>query len=548
MAETGRDIQNGKQATTNDHNEEADASNDAGIKGGSDSKNNNSDDDDDDENDEDDGDEEKSDTAKDTRLDSDNEFGGPGVATSPDDKVQTEIIGQKAVNISGQESNRAQLLATNSSNSNALEPLEYDSISLDDSEEAWLGEEEPENNNRADGKSGTNNGITREATSSDKSSPLVRQVDEEGQEEDEDEETKEDEEEDEDESEDQENNEADDNDDNDDNYDEQVQDEAELDDDEPVEEGKESEEGRFRHLPPVLAQNLSGFWLAGSASGGRELKLQAANSMVRLQEDRIKTQRQRQRQRRRRKGKQEGSRLLRAKKGRGEKNDENDENENKLKIDSEDSFSNVVKHKKKIKGVSKHLMYLESQPEVYSKLKEEEEERKANIKPHNFQNGALIPLLETQYAGKVRENERLVELTPKLRILNQVEVCDIELFALSPTKDNSNDAYADHHNNHHVDYNVKNKKHFMNKEHQHSNNIMPTKFPLLSSANIISLEDKQQEEEQIRKLPFIVSWIDRINGEATLEAKSEKLMNCERERNYTFKMRAIGCNGLHSNE
>lgn len=108
---------------------------------------------------------------------------------------------------------------------------------------------------------------------------------------------------------------------------------------------------------------------------------------------------------------------------------------------------------------------------------------------------AKAPLLEASYQGRIRENERLVELKPKLRILNQLEVCDIELMLLGQNAESS-------------------------KTNSNNNN----------------------------NLPFIVSWIDRIQGEASLEARSEELMNCERQRNFTFKMRAIGCNGLESNE
>lgn len=107
---------------------------------------------------------------------------------------------------------------------------------------------------------------------------------------------------------------------------------------------------------------------------------------------------------------------------------------------------------------------------------------------------SAAPQLHDFYVGRVRENERSLELSPKLRVLNQVEVCNIELL-------------------------------------------------VASSANGEQPPPQAKVESQ-----FVVSWIDRVNGEATLEAKSEELMNCERQRNHTFLMRAIGCNGLHSNE
>lgn len=112
------------------------------------------------------------------------------------------------------------------------------------------------------------------------------------------------------------------------------------------------------------------------------------------------------------------------------------------------------------------------------------------------------PALHSHYLGRVRENERLVEMMPKLRLLNQAEVCDIELI-----QDGAK-----------------------------------------WRAPSISNDAKLQEQEHQEEIPFIVSWIDRVSGEATLEASSEQLMNCERRRNYTFKMRAVGCNGLRSNE
>lgn len=97
------------------------------------------------------------------------------------------------------------------------------------------------------------------------------------------------------------------------------------------------------------------------------------------------------------------------------------------------------------------------------------------------------PRLATKYWGRVRENERPVaSLRPKLRILNQVEVCDFRLLERP-----SSPASSGH---------------------------------------------------------FLVSWIDRVGGEIQLEARRADLMNCERRRNFTMGIKAVGCNGLESNE
>ncbi len=46
------------------------------------------------------------------------------------------------------------------------------------------------------------------------------------------------------------------------------------------------------------------------------------------------------------------------------------------------------------------------------------------------------------------------------------------------------------------------------------------------------------------EVPFEVQITDRINGEAIIEAKRD--LNCEKRRSYKFSIRAIACNGLHS--
>lgn len=133
------------------------------------------------------------------------------------------------------------------------------------------------------------------------------------------------------------------------------------------------------------------------------------------------------------------------------------------------------------------------------------------------------PLLSSQYVGRVRENERLVELTPKLRILNQVEVCDIELFTSKPALSDSQEG------------------------EQKSSLSWLSKFNEREKDHE-AVASALKEKEALDEIPFLVSWIDRVNGEATLEARSEQAMNCERQRNYTFQLRAIGCNGLYSNQ
>lgn len=112
------------------------------------------------------------------------------------------------------------------------------------------------------------------------------------------------------------------------------------------------------------------------------------------------------------------------------------------------------------------------------------------------------PRLEAAYQAKIRENERqLREITPKLRVASQteeakVEICDFELSSYDDQAANNN------------------------------NNNSKT---------------SQQQ-------PFVVSWIDRINGDILIEAKEETLINCELRQSYLLRMRAIGCNGLASNE
>lgn len=467
----------------------------------------------------------------------------------------------------------------NDSDTKFEEPLEYDPHSIDDTEEAWLNEEEEEedeegNNNESNGKSGTSDGIeAREATSAstDSSSPRVRKQMYEGnqekreesdyesdkeeveEEQNDENEEQDDEEQDEDEDED----EIEDDDDDEETPKEQVKDEAEKEAafDKELEE-EEKRDGRSKQVTPVSgAQNLSGFWFPGSASGG-ELRLEKANNEGERQQQH--DGRQVGGKRRSNKGaKHEGaSRIERMR-------------ENKKEQKSNNKQIKVSRHKMKVEGTSKFAFYLgEAKAEANRPEFDTDElaESRANIRgthdDNNFEDGnALIPLLEAQYMGKVRENERLVDLVPKLRILNQVEVCDIELFVLpssssssyssTPLSSKIDNDNRDH--QHYIDYHNKNGKSIINSDRK-----LNSKAKFFSSSSSSSsanneenkqdLEEEDKQEKQREQLPFIVSWIDRINGEATLEAKSELLMNCERKQNYTFKIRAIGCNGLHSNE
>lgn len=108
-----------------------------------------------------------------------------------------------------------------------------------------------------------------------------------------------------------------------------------------------------------------------------------------------------------------------------------------------------------------------------------------------------------EFVGRVLENERVVALTPKL-VASNAEVCDLELLQARPGLSLTN-----------------------------------------SSSDGRASSDDQEEQS---RLPFQVAWIDREKGEATLEVRRGEAMNCERKSTYKFRLVAIGCNGLKSNE
>lgn len=239
----------------------------------------------------------------------------------------------------------------------------------------------------------------------------------------------------------------------------------------------------------------------------------------------------------------------------------------------------------------------------------------AEPKPIALDMGKLAPRLADNYFGHVRENERLVELEPRLRILNHVEVCDFELRntlagarsgraqrrrslppSLAPSRSPSPSPSLS-----------------PPPSPSSSSNRRPGAHPYDPSASRSDSDPDSDPnpnpsaspaagDDDGAAPPFFVSWIDRIKGEATLEARlqpsagspnggargravgardypratrkinsgaktsnlhnykqddyedttatstQQRQLNCERQRNYTIGIRAIGCNGLVSNE
>lgn len=138
---------------------------------------------------------------------------------------------------------------------------------------------------------------------------------------------------------------------------------------------------------------------------------------------------------------------------------------------------------------------------------------------------AKRPQIERRLFGLVRENERLVELRPKLRVLNGVEICDILLVPASGNEIPGDSELPEQKDS---------KRRKKNKQQQQQ---LGATLPKSDQGDVLA-----------STLPFVVSWIDRVSGEANLEAKHEELVNCELQQNYTFKLRAIGCDGLESEE
>lgn len=54
----------------------------------------------------------------------------------------------------------------------------------------------------------------------------------------------------------------------------------------------------------------------------------------------------------------------------------------------------------------------------------------------------------------------------------------------------------------------------------------------------------ENSEHYADGLPFQLIWIDRINGEAIIEATKE--LSCEMRNRYKLSLIAIGCNGQRS--
>ncbi|KAG9509117.1 Calsyntenin-1, partial [Fragariocoptes setiger] len=102
----------------------------------------------------------------------------------------------------------------------------------------------------------------------------------------------------------------------------------------------------------------------------------------------------------------------------------------------------------------------------------------------------------TSYEALVREDGRAVEMTPPIAVLGG-EVCDIKIVP-------------------HV---------------------------LASQASLAS-KGVSYHEALMHAQTFDVTWIDRVNGHAILEAKSE--LDCETQRVYHLNLVAIGCDGRHS--
>lgn len=67
-----------------------------------------------------------------------------------------------------------------------------------------------------------------------------------------------------------------------------------------------------------------------------------------------------------------------------------------------------------------------------------------------------------------------------------------------------------------------------------------TSFPSITG-DVCSIEIVNKHHGEV---PFEVKLLDRDRGEAVLEAKRE--LNCEKRRSYKFAIRAVACNGQHS--
>lgn len=122
------------------------------------------------------------------------------------------------------------------------------------------------------------------------------------------------------------------------------------------------------------------------------------------------------------------------------------------------------------------------------------------------------------FVGQVRENERSVEVKPRLSIVNpQVELCDFELL---PDRDDGQES-----------------------------NLVPkreTRGELFDGQKVLAVNNNKLHSNG--QSEFAITWVDRVNGWAKLEAKDEQSMDCERRANYSLRVRAVACNGLKSKE
>lgn len=127
------------------------------------------------------------------------------------------------------------------------------------------------------------------------------------------------------------------------------------------------------------------------------------------------------------------------------------------------------------------------------------------------------PELEKYYSAKIRENERFLEVTPKIRVLNHVEICDVDM---RPLKVSNIFQYS---------------------------SLLNSSSTVFDSRSISMSKSTDSNDASDSSLPFVVTWIDRIRGEATIEAIDGHSINCEKRRNYAFQLNVVGCNGLSSN-
>lgn len=181
----------------------------------------------------------------------------------------------------------------------------------------------------------------------------------------------------------------------------------------------------------------------------------------------------------------------------------------KLSANSQDPRKSIAIQRRRLKGLKKSRAKSTSkQLQQLQQPKDQDKERESAAT--KYLQLSEIPKLEMIYSGKIRENERFLEVTPKIRVLNQVEICDVDLRS-APSLDGIENSSR------------------------------------IEQANGDDERGKERKRERDSALPFVVTWIDRIRGEVTIEAIDEHSINCEKRPNYTFQVSVIGCNGLSSN-